>query len=44
LDKRDWTAALRAVRAYVASMALSAALELALSLTMLGIFVWQAFF
>jgi hypothetical protein len=43
-DKREWGAAFRAVRAYVASMALSAALELALSLAMLGMFVWQAFF
>ena len=43
LDKRDFRAARRAVRAYLASMALAAALELALSLTMLAIFIWQAF-
>ena len=43
LDKRNFQAARRAVRAYLASMALAAALELALSFAMLGIFVWQAF-
>ena len=43
LDKRDLRAARRAVRAYLASMALAAALELALSMTMLAIFIWQAF-
>jgi uncharacterized protein YqgC (DUF456 family) len=43
LDKRSRSAAWRAVRAYIASMALAAALELALSLSMLAIFVWQAF-
>ena len=43
LDKRSVPAAWRAVRAYLASMALAAALEVALSLSMLAIFVWQAF-
>lgn len=42
-DKRDYAAALRAVRAYVTSMALAAGIELMLSITMLTIFVWQAF-
>lgn len=43
MDKRDFAAARRAVRAYLASMALAAALELALAISMLGLFIWQAF-
>ena len=42
-DKRDPAAARAAVRAYLASMALSALLEITIALTMAGIFAWQAF-
>lgn len=42
-DKRNFRDARRAVRAYLSSMALAAALELTLAVVMLGIFVWQAF-
>jgi uncharacterized protein len=42
-DKRNFRAARRAVRAYLASMALAAFLELSLAAAMIGIFVWQAF-
>ncbi len=43
LDKRNFRAARAAVRAYLASMALAAALEVTLAIVMIGIFVWQAF-
>lgn len=43
LNTRNAEAALRAVRAYLFSMALAAVLELSIALAMVGIFVWQAF-
>jgi len=43
LDKRNLQASNKAVRAYLLSMVLASALELSLSLTMVGIFVWRAF-
>ena len=43
LDKRNVRSSFKAVRAYLASMALAALLELTLSFTILGIFIWQAY-
>ena len=42
--KRDLRAATRAARTYVGSFILSAILEVTLSLAMVGIFAWRAFF
>lgn len=40
-EKRDRVAASRAVRGYLASVALSAAVELGMALGMVGIFAWR---
>ena len=44
IDKRNRRAAAIAVRAYIGSMILAAALELTIALSMVGLFVWQALF
>jgi len=43
LEKQDHVAARQAVRGYIKSLAIAAVAELAISLVMLTIFVWQAF-
>lgn len=42
-EKRDAAAARAAVRAYLASMAVSAVVEMGIAVGMVGLFVWQAF-
>lgn len=42
-DKRDVVASNKAVRAYLAAMVIASAVEFTLSLTMLGIFIWQVY-
>lgn len=42
IDKRNRRSAAVAVRAYIGSMILAAILELTISLTMVGLFVWRA--
>lgn len=44
LDKRNWKRALRVGLSYIAGWLASSLLEVILSLLMLGIFAWQAFF
>lgn len=44
VDKRNWQAAWRASKGFIASFALSNALEATLAILMIVIFVWQAYF
>jgi uncharacterized protein YqgC (DUF456 family) len=43
LDKRDMNAALKAMKSYIGSVALASVVEIMVAMTMVFIFVWQAF-